>query len=229
MSKLFNTLEKIRNNEAVRPTTGGQRKERSGLSKKTVLTIAAVLGALLAMGLLYFIRPPAGLMTQLDPPADRLTGPEQSTPAHSGPKRQIPVSGYPEGQPTVGGQTDEQTYLSSPATLKNMQEKLARATDLPADSRAVLLNNIAAYHIYNQQYWKGLYFLEKAMAEAPVSVEPLINYAVALTEMGLYGVAGNYLKQAYLLDPSHPALLKNTALLKQSHIMDETLNSLYSQ
>jgi len=82
-------------------------------------------------------------------------------------------------------------------------------------------NNIAVAYIRNHDHWRAVYLLTSLVERYPDRIEPLINLGVALSEVGLWEPAQEYLSRARALDPKHPLLLKNIAILKQAGLFDQ--------
>ncbi len=213
MSKLFDTLERIRENEEAQPRRPAGQATRHTPPGRRRLVLWGIFCSAIA-GLLLLI-----LSTDFSLPLKPDNHPAPAKPAAAPAAPQV-AAGRPETTRAVNPLTRE--------TRDQWQNKLTD-TGLTPGQRATLLNNIAAYYILDRQYWRGLSYLDQTIRLAPEAAEPLINYGVALTELGLYGVAIDYFDRAYRLNPSHPMLVKNIALLARNEIMGERLLSLYGQ
>lgn len=90
-------------------------------------------------------------------------------------------------------------------------------------------NNIAVAYIRNHDHWRAVYLLTSLVERHPDRIEPLINLGVALAEVGLWEPAQEYLSRAKALDPKHPLLLKNIAILKQAGLFDQFTRSRFDE
>jgi len=170
VSKLFETLEKIRENEV--PAGRAKTQARAMVKdpgNRRVLILAGVLIILFLMVLWSYLGRRATHKTKPGPSA---------TTVHSS------ASLSPAGEPGD-----------------------------PSD-----LNNLACRLVTKQDYWPAILLLEKANRLTPKRPEPLINIAVALSELGLYGPAAEYLNRARVIAPANQALMKNLAILQEHGI-----------
>jgi len=222
LSKLFDTLEQIRENESYRPpesavtklTNTDPPKKRPLRALIMFACIAGLVGYIFLSDVRNSIFPPAGKK-------DAATITEQAAPVPSvdvGPGRSLQAGPVAESG---------QSVLYTSDSLAVWQKELQSSEILP-ERKSVLLNNIGAYYIFHQHYWKGLSFLDEALHIQPRSVEMLVNYAVALAELNLMGAAGVYLEKAFQIDPENPALKRNLALLQGARIVEEKIYSLYT-
>lgn len=99
----------------------------------------------------------------------------------------------------------------------------ARVTAAPPGQAAevVASNNRAVAYIRNHDHWRGIYLLTTLVDRHPERIEPLINLGVALAEVGLWEPAREYLFRARALNPAHPLLRENLAILKRAGLLDE--------
>lgn len=106
-------------------------------------------------------------------------------------------------------QSQAQVIKQRPPLKKNKLEKM---TDL---------NNQGVALVTRNQHWQGIYYFSEAKKLQPGRVEPLINLAVTLTELHLYGPARRYFKEAVKLDPNNPLLCKNINIATDLGIMKD--------
>ncbi|MEA2082982.1 MAG: hypothetical protein U9O82_01825, partial [Thermodesulfobacteriota bacterium] len=99
-------------------------------------------------------------------------------------------------------------------------EPVHPARDNQTEQEMIKLNNQGAMLVQKQDYWNGIYYLEQAKKMQPEQIEPLLNLAVAFSEMGLYTLAFNLLEQAHHLAPNHPLLRSNLDILAQAGIFN---------
>lgn len=197
MSKLYNTLEKIRTGEKgvfsekkAAPAAGIKlTANTSRIRRIIVLGVSAALA--LALVLFYAVvkdketKPPASPATNIAPavtsaPVDQLG-------------KQPQASGV-SPTPSPSG-TDTDLYRR--------------------------LNDTGIALIQENQYWQGIYYLEQARKQQPSRPEALINMAVALAELGLRAPAKRLFSEAHALAPTHPLLRKNLDLLGQADFFDD--------
>ena len=204
VSKLYNTLEKIRTGEQ-----GGATKKKStpvrgfGLNadtsgKRRIILLGA--SALLGIALIMFIAGQKPKDTK--PPI---------TPAAAAPGR-IPVDRPTE--PTVQASTSAKVSPAPPASLA--ASPAGTGKDLYRQ-----LNDTGVALIQKNQPWQGIYYLEQARKQQPERPEALINMAVALAELGLRAPAKRLFSEAHALAPNHPLLRKNLDLLGQADFFDD--------
>lgn len=198
MSRLYNTLEKIRATEQgaapgkeSTPAKGaGRHAEKNG--KGRLILLGASVALVFAL-LVFFIGPkrnnptkqpekPAGVTATAVAPA-----PKGQTPGPA-PDYQAPAVRTP---PAVAG-------------AGNYQQ----------------LNDAGLAFIKDNQPWRGIYQLEKARRQQPERPEALINMAVTLAEMGLSAPAKRLFHEAHALAPNHPLLRKNLDLLARTDFLD---------
>lgn len=77
----------------------------------------------------------------------------------------------------------------------------------------------------NGDYWRSIHHFDRARQLNPQAVEPLINMAVALSELGLYGPANRLFREAYALAPNDPALRHNLSILAEAGRLDDVLQA----
>ncbi len=176
MSKLFETLEKIREREALPQTslrspgnTGHSRRERIRFFLLAVVTFALVIAVFLTYG--------------------SRTSPGRNTTSSSSP--------------------------AAPAIAPSGH----RPEATKADNDPVSLNFRGCRLVEERKYWPAIILFQKAAELVPRRPEPLINMAVALSELGLFGPAAEKLNLAAAISPRHPALLRNLEILEQHGII----------
>lgn len=204
MSKLFNTLEKIRHHE-----TSSEPTRRSTARKPVAADKAApprflslVLVVMLAVVVLYTallstrlnLAPLSTTFRQLLTTLHLMPGPEAGRTA-------APVLPALPGTTPPGGGTP-------PAS---------------AADQAVQLTRTGAELFRSGDYWRSIYYFDRARKLNPKTPEPLINMAVALSELGLYGPANRIFREAYALAPNDPALRYNLTILAEAGRLDDAL------
>ena len=195
MSKLFDTLERIRQNEEA-PSSAMASKAQIGPSSghRPSLRLAVVGGGLvLAAILVYTLLPLMARRPQIDPPA------AQAPPA---PRLSSLATG--EAAPPHASQPEP---TAAPAARPSFDSELARA------------NNDGAALVRQEEYPKGIANLRRAAALAPDRIEPFINLGVACAESGQVAEAVTHFERAYAIDPVHPVLVANLLLLDQAGLL----------
>lgn len=193
MSRLYNTLEKIRTGEQSgfpqekpAPAKGIGRQADPGKRRRIALLGAS---ALLALALIVFFSGPKH--KDVKPPLTTDAVAPARIPAQ-------PAEPAPQVLPPVP------PTASPPATVDLYQQ----------------LNATGIALIQENQHWRGIYFLEQARKQQPERPEALINMAVALAELGLRAPAKRLFSEAHALAPNHPLLRRNLDLLGQADFFD---------
>ena len=193
MSRLYNTLEKIRTGEPSgfpkkksAPDKGIGQQADPGKGRRIALLGAS---ALLALALIVFFSGPKRKGAKPPLTADAVA-PAQTPAQPAAPASQLP--------PPV-------PLTASPLATGDLYQQL-NATGI-----ALLQEN---------QHWRGIYFLEQARKQQPKRPEALINMAVALAELGLRAPAKRLFSEAHALAPNHPLLRQNLDLLGQADFFD---------
>lgn len=206
MSKLFDTLEKIQNNETYSPVPGvGITSSPKPKGNKIIIMLIAL--AIGAIGLFFVLQ-------RIE--TFRLPGITAKQPAH------------------VSIPADSQ-ILQTETTVKHQESKMQKV--IPATKpvkpiakelvhQMTTLNNQGVRLISKYEYWQGIYYLNKAHALSPQSIEPLVNMAVALMELGLTAPANRFFHEALTLDPNNRKLRDNLALAAQTGTLDNSLLNL---
>ncbi|MBU0728103.1 MAG: tetratricopeptide repeat protein [Proteobacteria bacterium] len=192
MSKLFNTLEKIRKNETYHVSSELKIAPVSRSSKKRrTIAFIAVFSVFVISGTYLFL--------------------SRQTLQNSSPKSKAPQD------QTTSSPAEQKVILSSPASTvpETIQSSPKKSTDETAS-----LNNLGVDSIRRQKHWDGIYSLHAAVQADPQRIEPLINLGIALSELGLHGPAAKYFSQAYNISPKHPGLQKNLAILSNAGLLD---------
>lgn len=223
MSKLFDTLEKIRRQETyhVPKTAGGfQGQNLSGSNRKhKLLTIVLIAGAVLVVAAAALVFRHFLHKTSTDDTIKIITASEQSGKS----SKTIPSPQATTKLPATDQVAHEkQAGHIQPPVLNTSTPKAVLSSEQSTE-----LNNLGAETIRaKQDYWKGLYLLNQAKEKDPTRIEPLINMAVALNELGLTGPANRYMAQAYAMNPRHPALQQNLDILARAGQLDGTMKLL---
>lgn len=187
MSKLFDTLEKISQNEVV-PDIEYSAGREVGLQKNQwplYLFGIIIFGSFLFWGIYFFYFH------------------KNKTIATNFYEQNLLERYEAQGQ-------DQVIELELPSE----KDKLSGNFSSPNDNRhelehMIALNNQGVALVTRNQHWQGIYCFEKARKLQPGRIEPLINLSVALTELHLYGPARRYFDEAVKLDPNNPFLCKN--------------------
>ncbi len=223
MSKLFDTLEQIRKNEAAKAsgpnTIPVSKSKKKKLTPRTIsfIVIPIFLGVVIYVSLPY-------LSAIVQQNISRLPKQEQSrTTIEPVPKVETKAA-TPSKPQTVA--TAKQAKPNTPPTTPAKSSPVSAskpASKSQANStlqQFVSFNNKGTELISNNQYWEGIRYLNKAAELQPKSVEPLINIGVALSELGLYGPALRYFKKALEIDPNNQTTLDNITLLTEAGLLD---------
>lgn len=209
MSRLYNTLEKIRVGEPggfpkkkSAPATGIDPTAKKSRKRRLILLGAsAILGLALAV---FFAgpkrkdaKPPVtdntvAVATDATAPARTADKPAESAPQAVASK----TAPLPPPVPLV----------TSPSGTGDLYQQL---------------NDTGLALIQENQHWRGIYYLEQARKQQPERPEALINMAVALAELGLRAPAKRLFSEAHALAPNHPLLRQNLDLLGQADFFDD--------
>jgi len=196
VSKLFETLEKIQQNE---PVPAGPHISADGTENKKkqwyrflpvlLLTVAVVL-----VGSFYAVRhqPVSIIQVKNDSPPREERGDQDSTP------------------------TELNAVENSPLLSPEPETRTAY-------QQMVDLNNQGTRFLKKNRYWQSIYYFDKARKIQPESVEPVINLAVALSELGLTGPANRVFIEAREIDPDHPGLRENMIIASKKGILHGTM------
>ncbi|MFA7382155.1 MAG: hypothetical protein WC001_01755 [Desulfurivibrionaceae bacterium] len=199
MSRLYNTLEKIRATEhgaapgqKSAPATGtGQPAGKRGM--RLFVFLGTSLALLLAL-LIFF------------------SGPKRKNSVRQPEKTAGVTSSAVAPAPTTG---------QAPGPAPNSQAPAGRPPSVVASpGNYQQLNDTGLALIKDNQPWRGLYQLDKARRQQPERPEALINMAVTLAEMGLSAPAKRLFHEAHALAPNHPMLRKNLDLLARNDLLD---------
>ncbi|MFH1021662.1 MAG: hypothetical protein V1782_13785 [Pseudomonadota bacterium] len=201
MSRLYNTLEKIRTGEQVvfskkksAPAKGSGQSTDTSRKLRIILLGAS---AMLALALVVFFsipkhkdaKPPVA--TDAAAPARISDHPAPPAPQAVNSRTLLPAPPIPPG--------------SAPATANDLYRQL---------------NDTGLALIQENRHWRGIYYLEQARKQQPERPEALINMAVALAELGLRAPAKRLFSEAHALAPNHPLLRQNLDLLGQADFFD---------
>lgn len=189
VSKLYNTLEKIRTGEQ-----GGFSQKKSAPAKgfgqntnTSRMRLLVLLGAFAMLALVVFFTWPTHKNTKT-PTTANTVAPMQS-------------AGHPAGSAPLADSPTTPPPAFPPGSGANLYQQL--------NDRGIAL-------IQENQPWRGMYYLDQAHKQQPERPEALINMAVALAELGLRAPAKRLFSQAHALAPNHPQLRKNLELLEQA-------------
>jgi tetratricopeptide (TPR) repeat protein len=199
VSRLYNTLEKIRTGEKgvfsekkAAPAAGIELTANKSRTRRIVLLSGS---ALLCLALLLFL----------------------TLPKHK------------DVRPVASPDTESAPSTTAPTSLTEQSPKLpptpaVSVAPLPSGTDKDLyrqLNDTGIALIQENQHWRGIYSLEQARRQRPDRPEALINMAVALAELGLRAPAKRLFSEAHALAPNHPLLRKNLDLLGQADFFDD--------
>jgi len=121
---------------------------------------------------------------------------------------------------------NEVSQVAGPKFSHQVKQLTAAVPSSPGlPTKLVETNNIAVACIRNHDHWRAVYLLTSLVEQYPEKIEPLINLGVALAEVGLWEPAHEYLSRARTLDPKHPLLRENIAILQRAGLFDEFTSS----
>lgn len=92
----------------------------------------------------------------------------------------------------------EQKIAPSPAQLP------------PVKDEVMILNDKGVDLVLQKQYWPGIFLFKQAMDLDHSRIEPVMNIAVTLDEIGLSRPAARYLAMAETMNPDYPPLRINS-------------------
>lgn len=204
MSRLFDTLEQIRRNETYNAARHAKKQDGLVNSGKKISRT----GILVAIALVAF----AGAVLINLQTIEKFfsvslsqTAADRNDTGLQSPQTAIPV------QPV------------DPAIIAESHRQTSGKKNFAA------LNNAGVEKIRKEEYWPGIHALQKALHQHPERIEIHINLGVALAELGLYGAANEHFSKAYDIDPRHPVLLENLAILHDRGLLDKPLSFLTRQ
>ncbi|MBA3004811.1 MAG: hypothetical protein FP813_13345 [Desulfurivibrio sp.] len=208
MSKLYNTLEKIRTGEqgvfskkkSASAKGFGPNADKAGKRRIILLCTAGMVVLALVVFLVFPQRKDA------KPP---ITGETVTA--------DVVAPAGTSSQPAAPDSLDD-----NPQKMATGPNASLTASPTGTDSDIYQqLNDKGLALIDENQHWRGIYFLELAHKQQPERVEALINLAVAAAELGLRAPAKRLFIQAHALAPHHPLLRKNLDLLGQAEFFDD--------
>ena len=194
MSKLFETLEKIQQNEPALALAGPHISADGTENKKKqwhkFLPVLLLTTAMILVGSFYALRHQPVSIIQV--------------------KNDLPLWEKKSDQyrtPTALNAIEEKPLLSlEPKNRTDFQQM-------------VDLNNQGTRFLTKNRYWQSIFYFDKARQIQPQSVEPVINLAVALSELGLAGPANRFFTEARKIDPDHPVLQENMIIAAKKGIL----------
>lgn len=206
MSRLYNTLEKIRVGEPggfpkkkSAPATGiGPTADKSRKRRLALLGASAILGLALAVFFAGPKRKDAKPPVTADAVATDAAAPARTADKPAEPAPQAVASKTAPLPPPI-------SLVTSPSGTGDLYQQL---------------NDTGLALIQENQHWRGIYYLEQARKQQPERPEALINMAVALAELGLRAPAKRLFSEAHALAPNHPLLRQNLDLLGQADFFD---------
>ena len=80
----------------------------------------------------------------------------------------------------------------------------------PVKDEVMILNDKGVGLVLKKQYWPGIFLFKQAMGLDQSRIEPVMNMAVTLDEIGLSRPAARYLAMAETMDPNYPPLRINS-------------------
>ncbi len=187
MSKLFDTLEKINRNEVAPDLEHPGDREISSSKRKWPLYLLGLVlsGTFLFWGINFIHFQQQETITTNHKNLNLLKEDKTPNPAQV---------------------TELETARLKAESAGNIPSPIGDKHEM---GRMIALNNKGVALVADDQHWQGIYFFEKARKLQPRRIEPLINLAVALTELHLYGPARRYFDEAVKLDSNNPLLHKN--------------------
>ncbi len=226
MSKLYNTLEQIRRHEmpviADDSTVSGNSRIGLQRNRKIIGTLVIIVGA----AVLLYLNLPA--LSKYLP---------DSFNANS---KQTAITAVPSQEPTSLIQdngidyslplNEQQSMTASSKPLEGLNSQNSQTRNNSVKNQNfVSLVNIGVEQIRKFEYWKGLHALNEARKLDPERIEPVINMAVALAELGFYELAIHYLGEASIINPNHPRLKENLSILADAGLIDQETTTKYTQ
>ena len=79
----------------------------------------------------------------------------------------------------------------------------------PVKDEVMILNDKGVDLVLQKQYWPGIFLFKQAMDLDHSRIEPVMNMAVTLDEVGLSRPAARYLAMVEALDPNYLPLRVN--------------------
>ncbi|MEA3547031.1 MAG: hypothetical protein U9R66_05145 [Thermodesulfobacteriota bacterium] len=194
MSKLFETLEKIQQNEPALALAGPHISADGTETKKKqwqrLLPVLLLTAAVVLIGSVYAVRHQPVSIIQVK--NDILPTKERNDTERPPPELNV---------------------------VENSQLLSHELQSRTAFQQMVDLNNQGTRFLAKNRYWQGIYYFDQARKIQPQSVEPLINLAVALSELGLAGPANRFFTEARKIDPDHPGLQENLIIAAKKGIL----------
>ncbi len=204
MSKLFDTLEKIREHESSSQVRKDSRTySQENTSKKPNMVLVTILLVAIIGVAIYGLVPDLTKRIKLK-------------------KRQVPAVTQVT-KPSVTKSVPSSSSL--PSRTKIIPAKTKNVTETRKQVSYADLNKIAIRNINTNQHWKGIYYLQKAIDLEPKRIEALVNVAVAFTELGLTWKAIDYFEKAHELNPNYEPLLQNLAILDRANLLESEILS----
>ena len=84
----------------------------------------------------------------------------------------------------------------------------------PVKDEVIVLNDQGVDLVLKKQYWPGIFLFKQAMDLDQSRIEPVVNMAVTLDEIGLSRPAARYLAKAEAMDPNYSPLRINRQIMK---------------
>ena len=192
MSKLFETLEKIQQHEPALagPHISAEGTANSNKEWKKQLPFLLLTVAVLLVGSFYAVRHQLATIIQVQ--TDVLPREDRSD---------------QERTPPELAAVEDSTLLSSEPGTPTAYRQM------------VDLNKQGSRFLAKNRHWQAIYYFDKARKIQPQSIEPVLNLAVALSELGLAGPANRFFTEARGIDPGHPGLEENLIIAAQKGIL----------
>ncbi len=194
MSKLFETLEKI---QRIEPAPAGPSISANGMENKTKQWHKFLPFLLLTVAVVLVV----SFYTTRNQSALIIQV-----------KKPVEAKNEQDRTPT------ELTVVAEDNTLLSPEPETRTAYQQMVD-----LNNQGTRFLTKNRYWQSIYYFDKARKIQPQSVEPVINLAVALSELGLTGPANRFFTKAREIDPEHPVLRENMIIASKKGILHTTM------
>lgn len=209
MSRLYNTLEKIRIGEqGIFPRKKPAPAEGASLTaskSKRLRLVLLGLSCVLFLALLLFFAGPKRKDAKPDVGLSAAAT-DAAAPA------------LPPGQTVEQAPSRPEVSARMPAEVEVSPAPSATTT---GSGLYLQLNDKGISLVQENQHWQGIYYFEQARKQQPERPEALINMAVALAELGLRAPAKRLFTEAHGLAPNHPLLRKNLDLLGQMGFFDD--------
>lgn len=109
------------------------------------------------------------------------------------------------------------------ASSGSRPHQAVQANGSPREQQMISFNNQGVEAVGRKDYWRAVYFFEKASKLEPRRPEPLINLGVVLIKLGFPAPALRAFEKAYAVAPADPRLKENLDLLAGAGLIEGPL------